>query len=543
MRTSWASAVVAFGLLGAEAPTHAEDPSLAPVPDAIRAHVEFLASDLLEGRAAGSRGYDVAAAYVTAHFRTLGLRPGGDDGSYLQAFPLVEATPVVTAATVVLERDGVRTPFEYATDFLPGADVRSARTDVSAPMTFVGFGVSATELGYDDLAGVDLAGRIAVAFSGAPATFAPNERAYYSWSVHKLEQLARRGAVGLVTLYVPEDLRRVPWERRVAMSWVRRMRWLDANGVPVDDFNQIRAGISFDTPRAAPLFAGSGRALDEAIAAAGRGEAQAFALAGKLTIGLRTTLGTTTSSNVLGVLEGSDPALKDQFLVVTAHLDHIGRGAAVGGDAIYNGSYDNASGTAILLEMARLLVARGPGRRSILFAAVGAEEHGLLGSDYLVRNPPAYIGRIVANVNMDMPLALTPMADLVAFGAQHSTLGPIAERAAAAEGFRLTPDPWPEEVIFVRSDQFSFVRQGIPSLYLDSGVTARDPSVDVEPLVRRFLSEHYHQPSDEITLPIDYATLAGLAATNVRIVLEVANASDTPRWHDGDFFGTRFGTR
>jgi hypothetical protein len=511
--------------------------------DAIRAHLEFLASDLLEGRAAGSRGYDIAAAYVAAQFQMLGLKPGGGDGTYLQKFDLVEATPVIPAATVVLERTGERTGYEYATDFLPGTSYRSADASVAAPMTFVGFGVSAPELGYDDLADVDLDGRIAVAFSGAPSTFSPNERAYYSWSGSKLEGLTERGAIGLVTLYVPDDLERVPWERRVAMSWVPRMRLLDSSGVPVDDFPQIRASVSFDTPKAATLFAGSGRTLDEAVGAAVRGEPQAFPLEGRLTIALKTALGRTSSSNVVGVLEGSDPALKSEYVVVTAHLDHIGRGAAIGGDTIYNGAYDNASGSAILLEIARSIVAAGPQKRSIVFAAVGAEERGLLGSDFFARHPPMAAGRIVANVNMDMPLALTPMADVVAFGAQHSSLGAVAGRAAAAEDFSLTPDPYPEEVFFVRSDQFSFVRQGIPALYFDTGITSRDPAVDARMLLQQFLKQNYHQPSDEISLPIDYGTLAGLARTNARVVLEVADAPAAPRWNDGDFFGGKFGRR
>ncbi|HSN73020.1 MAG TPA: M28 family peptidase, partial [Steroidobacteraceae bacterium] len=238
---------------------------------------------------------------------------------------------------------------------------------------------------------------------------------------------------------------------------------------------------------------------------------------------------------------GSDPQLKQEYVVLTAHLDHIGRGAAVGDDTIYNGAHDNATGTAVLLEVARSIATQGPQKRSIVFAAVGAEERGLLGSDFFARNPPMAGGRIVANLNMDMPLALVPMADFIAFGAQHSTLGPVAERAAAAEGFVLTPDPWPEEVFFIRSDQFSFVRQGIPAIYLDSGTTARDPAIDAKALAAAFMSKNYHQPSDDITLPIDYGTLAGLTRTNTRIVLEIANAAEAPRWNDGDFFGEKFG--
>jgi len=187
------------------------------------------------------------------------------------------------------------------------------------------------------------------------------------------------------------------------------------------------------------------------------------------------------------------------------------------------------------------LLSHGPRpRRLILFAAKGAEEMGLLGSDFFARNPTVPRESIVVNLNMDVPLALLPMADFVAFAAEHSSLGPVVERAAAAEGYRLAPDPWPEEVIFIRGDQFSFVRQGIPSAYLDSGPTAREPGVAVMPLMQEFLQKNYHQPSDDASLPIDYGTLAGLARVNIRILREVSDAAERPSWITGDFFGIRF---
>jgi len=228
---------------------------------------------------------------------------------------------------------------------------------------------------------------------------------------------------------------------------------------------------------------------------------------------------------------------------MTAHLDHLGRGAEVNGDGIYNGALDNASGVAVMLEVARLLKAGAPPRRSVLFVALTAEERGLLGSDVFARQPTVPREALVADVNMDMPVALGPVADWVAFGAEHSTLGPVAARAARAEGYRLSPDPEPEEIVFVRSDQYMFVRQGVPSIYMSSGNRSRDPAIDLAQRADEFRRTHYHQPSDDTKLPIDYPSLAGLARVNLRIVREVANATARPSWNPGDFFGERFAPR
>lgn len=531
--------VACLTVFAASGPAQAEEAS-AVRPEAIRAHLEFLADDLLEGRAAGSRGYDLAAAYVVARFREYGLEPGGEDSGYLQTFPLVEGSAVLPGSSVTLMRGDSSTTFDFGTHYLPSASFSRAKAAVEAPMVFVGFGVSAPELGYDDLAGVDLEGKVAVLFYGAPASFPHNERAYYSWSTLKLQGLVERGAIGTVTLFLREDLARYPWEKQVSLAWLPGMRWVQRDGSPADDFPQIQAGIRFGPALAALLFEGSGHSLADVESNARAGQALSFPLDGRLAIHTTTLLRQTRSTNVIGLLEGGDPVLRNEYVVVTAHLDGLGKGAAIGGDTIYNGAYDNAAGGATLLEIARQLALGPRPRRSLLFAAVGAEEKGLLGSDFFARNPTVPPASIVANLNMDMPLALVPMADFVAFGAEHSSLGPVIERAAAAEGYRLTPDPWPEEVIFIRSDQFSFVRQGIPSIYLDSGSSARDPGVAAMPLMQEFLQKNYHQPSDDVSLPIDYGTLAGLARVNIRILREVADTTQRPDWNAGDFFGIRF---
>lgn len=510
-------------------------------PEIIRSHVEFLAGDLLEGRATASRGYDIAAAYVAAQFRQAGLQPGGDDNTFFQRVPLLEATPVLPGSSAELVREDDTYTFEYGTHYLPSADFSSASSTLSAPMVFAGFGIEAPELEYDDFAGIDLKGRIAVVFSGAPAKFSHHQRAYYSWPDHKFATLIERGAVGVITIDSSADARRTPWERRVAMSWTPEMRWLDEAGVPQNSYPQLKLRFRFNHDAAAQLFETAQTSFAAALAASDEGTPQSFVLPGMLTLSATTGLRRTESANVVGILRGSDPQLRNEYVVLTAHLDHLGRGAAVNGDSVYNGAHDNAIGIGVMLEIARALHASGAKpRRSLVFAAVTAEEKGLLGSDFFAAQAPAREQQLVANINMDMPLTFTPVHDFVALGVQHSTLGATAKQAVAAQGYRLSADAAPEQVKFIRSDQFSFIRRGISAVVLSSGYQPRDPSVDLAELRDQFLSAHYHQPSDDLTLPLDYMTAADLARVNARIALSVANAASPPRWNNGDFFGEKF---
>jgi Zn-dependent M28 family amino/carboxypeptidase len=258
----------------------------------------------------------------------------------------------------------------------------------------------------------------------------------------------------------------------------------------------------------------------------------------------RTELGRAESANVVGLLEGSDPELRNEYVVFTAHLDHLGRGPAVDGDAIYNGALDNASGVAVMLEAARLLASTEPRpRRSILFVAVTGEENGLLGSGRFAQNPTVPKEQLVANVNMDMPVLLYPAAGLIAFGAEHSTLGEIARSAVEDEGLQLVPDPNPEEVFFVRSDQYSFVKEGIPALYLDDAPLSADPAVDANAVFKQHMVRDYHMPSDDMRLPIHWPSFAKLARVNARIGRSIADAAERPAWLPGDFFGEVFGKK
>jgi hypothetical protein len=435
--------------------------------------------------------------------------------------------------------------FEYGTDYLPGPDFLAASSTVTstitAPTVFAGYGIEAPELHYDDFAGVELKGRIAVIFTGAPPNFPNDQRAFYALPDTKFATLIAHGAIAAVSIDSPAEARRTPWERSASESWMPHMRWLDPSGKPQQAFGELKLRFRFNQEAAARMFTSAPVSFAEVLAKAEAGEAQGFDLPGMLTLSATTGLRRTESMNVVAMLPGSDPKLKREYIVVTAHLDHLGRGPAVNGDAIYNGAHDNALGVGILLEMARSLSAseQRP-RRSIIFVAVTAEEKGRIGSEYFATNPPVPVDALIANINLDMPLLLTPTLDFVALGGEHSSLGGTARAAATAQGYRISPDRTPEEESFIRSDQFSFVRSGIPSIILKGGYQARDHNIDAAELQREYRRLHYHQPSDDRSVPMDFAGAADMTRVNLRMLQDLANANGKPRWKRGDFFAARF---
>ena len=522
----------------ASAPTAIDDGDAARL---IEADVRFLADDLLEGRAAGTRGYDLAAAYVASRYRGIGLEPAGDDGSYFQTVPLLEARRQREGATFTVQRDDGDLAFVFQDDFLPGINFNAASHAVTAPLVFVGQAVHAPELGRDDFAGVDVRGKIAVYLSGAPATFTNTQRAFHASGREKSAQLAARGAIGAIALGNPQDEAKYPWAKG-ARNWeMPGMRLVDAQGRPVDSWPELQATASLSVAGARRLLAGAPMSADEIFERREKGTLESFDLPGRATLAGATRLSRVDSRNVVGRLPGSDPARDGEHIVYSAHLDHIGIGAEVDGDGIYNGALDNALGIAVMLQAARELAADATApKRSALFVAVTAEERGLLGADYFARFPTVPRESLVANINMDMPVLLAEVTDVVPIGIEHSTLEADVQAAAQQLGLGLTPDPKPEEVVFVRSDQYAFVRQGIPAVYLDAGIKAKDPAVDAAALYADFLTGHYHQPSDQTDLPIHYDGAATLARLNAAIGRRVGDAAERPRWKDGDFFGRKF---
>ena len=320
------------------------------------------------------------------------------------------------------------------------------------------------------------------------------------------------------------------------------MSWLDGEGRVFPDFSQLQGGALVHFDAAGALFEGSEYELQSLLEMDEAGEPlPQFSLEGTIRLAQSSSHETIESNNVAAYLPGSDPLLNGEFVTYTAHLDHIGE---MHGDdhedAINNGALDNASGISVMLETARLFTEQDAPRRSVLFLAVTAEEKGLVGSEYFAQNPTMPIDRLAGVVNLDMPLLLYDFGDVIAFGAEHSTLGDAVSQAAADYGVNLTPDPFPEQNIFVRSDHYRFVQQGVPSVFLVTGPTSMDGETDTMPIFQGFLTKHYHAPSDDLNLPIDYRAAARFTRINTRIGEIIGNQLERPSWHEGNFFGETF---
>ncbi len=503
--------------------------------------MEFLADDLMEGREAGTRGYDLAAKYVATMSKAYGLEPGAADGSFFQTVPLLKGAR--TAASLTLApAAGSAVSLSLPRDAIVFPNLLSASAEITAPLTYVGFGVTAPELNYDDYAGRDVKGRIVVMFSNAPPQFPTEPRAHYASPFTKVQNANAHGATAVIFAILPSDEKGVSWERVAAMAGEPVVAWLDHEGRPADTFTAIRGRAYLGPSGTRKLFAMGPIPVDRVTAAAEAGAPRGFELDARATIRTTTEHTKTSSPNVVAVLRGSDPALASTYVVLTAHLDHVGIGRAVNGDTIYNGAYDNAIGCAIMLEVARTL-SSDPNRprRSVMFAFVTAEEKGLLGSDYFARNPPVPRESLVANVNLDMPVLQWPIADLVAFGAGNSTLEAVVERAVSAVGLKIAPDPMPQENLFVRSDQYSLVKQGVPAVFLFPAFGSKDPARNGEAIFNGFLTTHYHQPSDELELPIDLDAVTAFTEANYLIARAIADDPIAPAWKPDNFFGEMFG--
>jgi len=524
-------------------------PGLAAIRGAsLSAHIRFLADDLLEGRAPGTPGHALAARYLAAQLQAAGAEPAGAAGGWFQPVPFLAMRPDLSRCALTIAGAGGDARFATGEDVLITPSPSRPDATVEGELVFSGRGIVAPAYRYDDVA-TDLKGKIAVVLYGAPRSeredfFPSAASAVYADGIRKARMLAARGAVAVISVATPESLKIYSWQERVrdARSF-ESLAWLEPEGGAPGSGSPV------------PLANLRPEAFERLLRAAGRMETVAGLLessnAGTLrpfALGLRATLTTAASvrrlvsENVAGVLRGSDPALSKEYVAVSAHLDHLGRGPEVAGDGIYNGATDDASGIASLIEIANAFAAlpkRPP--RSILFLGVTAEEKGLLGSDYFARHPSVPISAIVANVNSDGPTGWWRPYDVVALGAEHSTLETDARNAAAALGLKLSPDPDPEQVYFIRSDQYSFVKVGVPSAI--PGVGYRDASGGHDAnraTMDKWLATHYHQPSDEWDPKLDYEDMAIEVRYYFLTALSVALDPSRPAWKPGDVFGALF---
>jgi hypothetical protein len=505
----------------------------------LQSHVDFLASDLLEGRGTGTRGYDLAALYVASQFELLGLKPANQN-SYYQMIPFRKADLVPEKCSFTVTASGNTKEFRYGEEYVMPSDYIREEVELNAPVVFAGFGVTAPELKYDDYAGLDVKGKVVALIRGGPESFPASRRAHYSSSRIKDKNAVEHGAIGIITMRTPEDEQNSPWPRSVRQSKLSAYRWEDENGKPNEVHEQLRGSATVNRTGADILFAGAPQTLDKVFKSAKNNTLKSFPLPIQVSMKKASKLDEAKSSNVIGLLEGSDPKLKNEYILYTAHLDHLGISDPVDGDSINNGAYDNAVGIASLIELARAFqsLSNKP-RRSILFAAVTAEEKGLQGSDYLAHFPPPN-ANIVANLNTDMFLMIFPFTDVIIFGEDNSTLGASAKKASADAGLIVSPDPAPDEVRFVRSDQYSFVKRGVPSVCITSGFKLGDAKMEGEKITRRWLRTTYHMPQDDSSQKMEWSSGIKLIRANFLTGLRVANADQRPAWNSGDFFGALF---
>jgi len=507
--------------------------------EGIQSSLNYIAADEREGRQTGSSGYDDAANFVAEQFHAMGLEPGGTDGWFQQVNFVTRETDIANSG-VTLHTNNGDVDLEWGRDVVIYADRVRDENRIRAEVVFAGFGVHAPELGYSDFEDVDVDGKIVAYFSGAPSSFPSTERAHFSSGRTKSAELVHRGAIGEIELLTRLEERRSGWNaNRGAPSG---MSWIDEGGDVADYHPELEGDARFSRRSAEQLFAGSALNFEQALDAADEARSYSGDLDIEATMYRSSIHESITSPNVVGILRGSDPELSTEYVVYSTHLDHLGTDTSAEGDGIYNGMYDNAMGVSVTLEIARSLASLSTSpRRSIIFVAVTAEEHGLMGSDFFAHFPTVPSSALIASVNIDMPMFLFPMNTVTGYGAEHSSLEALTTEEALMEGFEYIPDPYPDEVYFIRSDQYSFVRAGIPSVYLAEGIGSSDPDIDGRAVLDEFFATHYHAVTDDLTQPVEWETAHRFARTGLRIGYRVAMESDVPTWNEGDFFGGKFG--
>ena len=514
-----ASSIVAPGLL-------ATQPGPSASPDALRAHVEFLADDMLEGRGTGTPGFDVAALYVAAQFRAAGLEPAIDGGWYQQV-PLVERTPT-TRPVAQLSAGEARFPLgEQVVANISGEGSQKW----TGQAVFGGYGRVDPPAGVDELAGLDVRGKALVLFEALPKGLSPE--AARSLPARRLEVASERGAAGLIFLpTAPSD--ESEWSAIRSDFALPYFNWLRADGTPHTG-QALRFSAVLQPAAAASLFTGSTVRFDELQALAARGEdLPAIALGQQVAIEASNSWRRFASPNIIGMVHGGDPALAGECILVTSHLDHLGKDLSTPGeDKVFNGAFDNATGVAALIEVARVTAA-SPARpmRSVVFAATTAEEVGLVGSDYLAAHPVKGCERTVAVVNLDGGVPMHPLREASAYGGWHSTIGEAFAKVAANRGIEPVSDGLAPTEFFARTDHYSFARRSIPAIYLviaggDEQSTAA-------------YRDRYHQPSDDLTLPFDWYAGAQFVQLANDLIGELADAPDSPSWYADSLFALRF---
>ena len=493
-------------------------------------HVKVLADDSMEGRDTGSPGLRKAEAYVVEQLKKSGVQPAGKDG-YYQPVKFISRTIVESDSSAALIRNGKVEPLTLGEDAIFNTRIDLA-PDLEAPLVFVGYGLTVPEKNYDDLAGLEVKGKVVVILSGSPGEIPGPLASHYQIAAERWKALQKAGAIGVISIPNPASMD-VPWSR-IALN--RTHPSMDLADPVFQETAGEKLSMLMNPAKADLLFAGTGHTFDE-LAALGKDRKPLphFPLPVSIRAKVKLEKKSVDSANIIAKLPGSDPALRNEYVVLSAHIDHIGIGEPINGDRIYNGAMNNASGSAVLLDVAANLK-KSPEKlkRSLLFVFVTGEEKGLLGSKYFTQYPTVDPKSMVADINIDMFLPIIPLKTLIVFGLAESDLGDLATQVAQARGVQVEADPEPQRNLFIRSDQYNFIRHGIPALAM--GVAPDPNSPEQKKVFKDWLTTRYHAPSDDLAQPIDFSAAAQYEEIIRGLMLKVANDPQRPEWKSDSFF-------
>ena len=517
------AAFLTFPVLAQQAPSHFDGKTWWD-------HIKVLADDKLEGRETGSEGLRKAEAYLVDQLTASGLQPAGKDGFY-QSVKFQSRQIVEKDSSAALVRDGKVEPLTLGDDAIFSARVDLA-PEVEAPLVFVGYGLVVPEKNYDDLAGLDVKGKVVVILSGSPSEIPGALASHYQTAAERWKTLRNAGVVGVISIPNPASMD-IPWSR-IALN--RTHPSMELADPLFDETKGEKLAMVFNPAKAEALFAGTDHTFKElADLGKDRKPLPHFPLPVSIKAKAKLDKKDVESANVIAKLPGSDPVLKNEYVVLSAHIDHIGIGEPINGDRIYNGAMDNASGSAALLDVAASLK-KSPEKlkRSLLFVFVTAEEKGLLGSKYFAQYPTVDPASMVADINIDMFLPIIPLKTLTIWGLGESDLGDLAREVAQSRGVNVQADPEPQRNSFIRSDQYNFIRHGIPALAM--GVAPDPNSPEQKKIFKDWLTTRYHAPSDDLDQPVDLSAAATYEEIVRGLLVKVANDAHRPEWKSDSFF-------
>jgi Zn-dependent M28 family amino/carboxypeptidase len=507
----------------------AESPDWQKAGDRWWDHIKILADDNMEGRETGSASYRRAAEYVVKEFSEYGLKPAGEQG-FLQPVKFQVQRVMAAKSSLNLVRGSEKTTLHLGEDALLGARLPQPKS-IQAPLVFLGYGLHLAGAGFDDFAGQDVKGKILVIMNGGPSNLSSALKAHARAAQEFWKVVEASGALGVVSIPNPKSMD-IPWSRMMTASSQPGMRLADPK---LQDTHGPMFTATLNPAHAGFLFEGTGHTLEELYALVNAGKPLPhFAIDAEISAAVVTQTETVESPNIIGVLPGADPKLKSEYVVLSAHLDHVGVGEPINGDKIYNGAMDNASGVATLIETAKSLhQSQAPGKRSVLFVVVCGEEKGLLGSRYFAGHPTVPVKSLVADLNTDMFLPLYPLNYLTVYGLEESTLGDDIRAVAEPMDIHVTADRQPDRNIFIRSDQYNFIRAGVPSIMAGFDALPGSPE---EKTRSEWLRQRYHAPSDDLQQPVDLVAAARFNALLLALTERIANAPMRPSWRPDSFF-------